>query len=94
MAVAGWHVANGVGAEKNNCQGIALTMSAAERGSDVACYNLAVRYLNGRDGLPEDKKEAIYWYKRATDGSCSVRHLMKKALADAKAKLEALEANE
>mmetsp|Transcript_4399 Transcript_4399/g.9925 ORF Transcript_4399/g.9925 Transcript_4399/m.9925 type:complete len:290 (-) Transcript_4399:370-1239(-) len=94
MAMAAWYFVNGVGVEKNIGQGIALTMSAAERGSDVACYNLAVRYLNGRDGLPEDKKEAIYWYKRAADGSCSVRHLMKEGLEMAKAKLEALEANE
>eukprot|EP00562_Extubocellulus_spinifer_P009548 CAMPEP_0178496320 /NCGR_PEP_ID=MMETSP0696-20121128/14052_1 /TAXON_ID=265572 /ORGANISM="Extubocellulus spinifer, Strain CCMP396" /LENGTH=50 /DNA_ID=CAMNT_0020124591 /DNA_START=13 /DNA_END=162 /DNA_ORIENTATION=- len=50
-------------------------MSAAERGSDSACHNLGVWYLTGRHGLPEDKKEAMYWLKRATDGSCSMQHL-------------------
>lgn len=93
LAVAGWYLANGVGAEKNIGQGMALTVSAAERGSDYACYSLGVWYLEGRHGLPEDKEEAIYWLKRATDGSCSLGHLMKEFLDDAKAILEALEAN-
>mmetsp|Transcript_32290 Transcript_32290/g.69949 ORF Transcript_32290/g.69949 Transcript_32290/m.69949 type:complete len:95 (+) Transcript_32290:255-539(+) len=94
MAMTGDYIAEGYGVRTNVSHGLMLTMSAAERGSDVACYFLGEWHRDGTTGLPKDKKEAIYWYKRATDGSCSVRHLMKKALADAKAKLEALEANE
>ena len=71
-----------------------LTMSAAERGSDYACDNLGRWYLHGMHGLPKDKKEAKYWYKRATDGSCSVRHLASRDMEKAKAKLQELETNE
>mmetsp|Transcript_4397 Transcript_4397/g.9920 ORF Transcript_4397/g.9920 Transcript_4397/m.9920 type:complete len:290 (-) Transcript_4397:282-1151(-) len=94
MALAGWCIANGVGVRKSLSHGMMLLTLASERGSDVACYFLGEWHRDGTTGLPKDKKEAIYWYKRAADGSCSVRHLMKEGLEMAKAKLEALEANE
>eukprot|EP00562_Extubocellulus_spinifer_P014470 CAMPEP_0178566588 /NCGR_PEP_ID=MMETSP0697-20121206/14838_1 /TAXON_ID=265572 /ORGANISM="Extubocellulus spinifer, Strain CCMP396" /LENGTH=329 /DNA_ID=CAMNT_0020200397 /DNA_START=325 /DNA_END=1314 /DNA_ORIENTATION=- len=94
MALAGWCLVTGFGVEENVSHGMALILSAAERGSDYACICMGHSYLKGLYGLPEDKKEAIYWLKRATDGSCSMQHLKKEALEKAKAKLEELEANE
>ena len=64
-------IADGLGgAEMNVARAIFLTSVAAEKGSDVACYNLGVWHMHGLHGLPKDKGWAKHWLTKATDGSC------------------------
>eukprot|EP00562_Extubocellulus_spinifer_P007563 CAMPEP_0178491678 /NCGR_PEP_ID=MMETSP0696-20121128/11537_1 /TAXON_ID=265572 /ORGANISM="Extubocellulus spinifer, Strain CCMP396" /LENGTH=333 /DNA_ID=CAMNT_0020119561 /DNA_START=501 /DNA_END=1502 /DNA_ORIENTATION=+ len=104
MAKAGWMLVQGAGVAKCVGHGVLLTTSAAERGSDYACDSLGRWYQDGlhsisgpcysMPAIPRDRKEAIYWYRRATDGSCSVQHMASEDLKRAKANLQELEAKE
>ena len=49
-----------------------IVQQKAERGEPVAQYELATRYLHGRDGLPEDRAKAREWFKKAADQGDSV----------------------
>jgi len=91
MASAGWRLVKGVGVEKSGRHGLVLISLAAERGSDCACAYLGSWYLRGKHGLPKDRKEAMRWLRRATDGSCSVHHLKGEFKEKAKAMLQELE---
>jgi len=94
MAKAGWYLMTGLGAKKNVSHGMMLLTSAAERGSDLACYNLGWINLEGMHGLPKDKNKAMHWYKRATDGSCPIRQLENESLEKANRWLEKMDVNE
>merc|ERR1712151_690535 len=88
MANAGIYLAEGVGVEKNAAHGMNLTSVAAAMGSVVACYILGIFYFKGLHGLPKDKAEAKYWLTKATDGSCSSKHLNDASKEEAKKWLE------
>merc|ERR1712125_82040 len=88
MANAGIFLTEGVGVEKNAAHGMNLTSVAAAMGSDVACYRLGIFYFKGLYGLPKDKAEAKYWLTKATDGSCSSKHLNDASKEEAKKWLE------
>merc|ERR1712151_351398 len=88
MANAGIYLAEGVGVEKNAAHGMNLTSVAAAMGSDIACYLLGIFYFKGLHGLPKDKAEAKYWLTKATDGSCSSKHLNDASKEEAKKWLE------
>merc|ERR1712151_1178343 len=76
MAHAGHRLICGNGVEKNAAYGINLISVAAAMGSDVACWILGKLFFKGLGGFPKDKAEAKYWLTKATDGSCSSKHLM------------------
>merc|ERR1712232_1137291 len=88
MASAGYCLTGGVGVEKNVAHGMNLTSVAAAMGSDVACYLLGIFYFKALHGLPKDKAEAKYWLTKATDGSCSSKHLNDASKEEAKKWLE------
>ena len=75
MAYAGGQLVNGRGTTTNRSQGLIFVTSAAELGSDFACYLLGGWYHKGMHGLPKDRDQAIYWLKRVIDGSCTTKHI-------------------
>jgi len=91
MVAAGWRLVTGVGVEKNVSHGMVLVASAAEMGSDCACFHLGMWYLRGNHGLPKDRKEAMRLLRRVTDGSCSVHRLKGECKEKAKAMIQELE---
>ena len=42
-------------------------LSDARKGSVIAMYQTAIRYLAGRDGLPLDKSKGVYWLKKGVE---------------------------
>mmetsp|Transcript_20656 Transcript_20656/g.42129 ORF Transcript_20656/g.42129 Transcript_20656/m.42129 type:complete len:188 (-) Transcript_20656:772-1335(-) len=94
MCLAGFFLTHGLGVKTDVVYGMMLLTLAAERGSDLACFTVGWWFQSGVHGMRKDKKEALYWYKRATDGSCSVQHAGEKNLKKAEANLRKLEANE
>jgi len=47
---------------------------AAKQGDAKAQFNLAVRYAKG-EGMPQNKKEAVYWYRQAAEQGFAVAQL-------------------
>merc|ERR1712151_1206145 len=88
MANAGYCLTEGVGVEKNVAHGMNLLSVAAAMGLDAACYFLGKFYFKALHGLPKDKAEAKYWLTKATDGSCSTKHLNDASKEKAKKWLE------
>ena len=74
MADFGLYLCEGTGGKKNSQLGVYYTISAAERGSDHAAWNLGVSFQEGADGLPRDLKLAKYWYTQIVDRKCTVLH--------------------
>jgi len=48
-------------------------LTAAEQGDAEAQYNLGVRYANG-EGVPEDYKEAVKWFRKAAEQGFAAAH--------------------
>lgn len=67
---------------KTRAHGIALLASPAAMESDFSCYLLATLYDKGHH-ITKSYKEAIYCYKKATDGSCGVKHIKLVVLSKA-----------
>lgn len=56
---------DGIGTAKNREKGLRWLRRAANRGHVLAMDNLAAAYLNGRLGLPKDRRMADHWARRA-----------------------------
>ena len=54
---------NGDGVEKNVGHGMHLMTSAAERGSELACFMLGANFAVGMNGLPKDAYAATHWFR-------------------------------
>ena len=96
MAYAGYHLLMGNGVKKNSTHGMALVAAAAEMGpgSRHACHTLAECYDEGTNGLPKDREQAKFWYKKASDDSCRFDDLRDCFVEIAKKRAEELEAEE
>jgi uncharacterized protein len=57
-----------------------LTRSAANRGDAKAQYRLGLLYSNGREGVGQNRLEAVKWYRRAAEQG---DHEAQASLADA-----------
>lgn len=93
IAMAAYFLINGGGgAEKNVTYGTCQMFFAAAAGSDLACRDVGIYHLYGLHGIPEDKTKALHFLKRATDGSsCSVLHMKRGTLEEAKEVIKQLE---
>ncbi|MBQ7529119.1 sel1 repeat family protein, partial [bacterium] len=58
---------NGEGVEKDVKKGVAYFQEAAKEGDDVAQFNLAIRYFQGKDGLKKDYAQAIKWLTESAE---------------------------
>ena len=66
LAHVGDMLTTGDGVTKNSTLGIMyLTRAASEKGSLFASYKLGLALAKGKFGLPVDRKDAIYWLKKA-----------------------------
>ena len=54
---------DGLGVEQNVGHGMHLMTSAAERGSEFACFVLGAAFVEGMHGLPQDAHTATHWYR-------------------------------
>jgi hypothetical protein len=59
----GYSHERGKGAPQNDSYAVHLYTTAAERGSALGCYNLAMCFLDGICGLEQNKTEALKWLK-------------------------------
>ena len=89
MAMSGEFLLHGVVSEdlyeEEFCQGIVYTTTAAELGSDVACFNLGYAFYKGSDNpcfmycLPKDDHQAKYWLEKSL-GECTEKHVSRLAV--------------
>lgn len=61
-------------------------------GSDQAIWGYL--YCCGQCGMPKDIDQAKYWYKISVDGICTVKHLAREGIDDAKERLREIEDGE
>ena len=92
MAVAGYMTANGQNVARNETFGVALTARAAEGGSDYAAHSLGVSFASGKNGLPHDDAQAMYWLSKVVIGDCPVKHIGDVHVREAAALLEEVRA--
>ena len=75
MASYGEYFTKGLGGEPIPTLGIVYLTRAAERGSNLAAYQLGMAFFRGSYGLPQDRAQARYWLGKVADGSCLVKNL-------------------
>ena len=75
MAKYGAYLTTGLGGEPIPTLGILYLTRAAERGSNLAAYQLGMAFFRGSYGLPQDRAQARYWLGKVADGSCLVKNL-------------------
>ena len=56
---------------------------AAYLGSDLGAMKLGRGFYSGFHGLPKDPARARYWFKKAADGECKIKHLSAEGIAGA-----------
>lgn len=92
IAMTAYFLINGLGgAEKDVTYGMCQMFYAAAAGSDLACYEVGIYHRYGMHGVPEDKTKAQHFLKRATDGSCTVLHMKREDLEEAKVVIKQLQ---
>ncbi len=94
MAFFGYVLIRGIGTEVCLSDGVALLVSAAERGSNYACHLLGTFYHRGRYGFRKDCGRAKYWMEKAIGGSCQHDHLPETEKAKAREWLRKTKENE
>lgn len=87
-SVAGLHALGncyvyGWGVEPNETLGVHLVTKAAFKGFEESCYDLGSWFAEGSNGIPEDAKQAVEWYKKMT--SCRVKECIDSDRATAAA---------
>ena len=57
----------GTGVAKSPAKALQHFLKAAEKGLDLAQFNVAGLYNKGADGVPQDSAKAVYWYRKAAE---------------------------
>ena len=63
---------SGIGIDINKQKAVELYQRAAKLGNNIAQYNLAFMYENGK-GVVKNIRKAIYWYKQSGDKDAQKR---------------------
>ena len=77
-ASVGQCLLDGSGVKKNQSEGLIILVTAANNGSDYACYELGKLYFYGRCGVEVNYASAKHWLEKALaegEGSCQHEHL-------------------
>ena len=76
-------IAYGCGTEEHVAHGVSLMTRAAMMGSKGAAYALGTWYGEGKDILPKDQKQALFWYRKVATASIddSVAEMIDEAAA-------------
>jgi len=86
MASVGMCLLRGEGVKENQSEGFIMLVSAANQGSDWACFELGKMYFKGRFGVEINYASAKHWLEKAvaegTDG-CKHKHLSDKFITEA-----------
>lgn len=91
-ALTGRCLVEGTGTAPNAAEGFVYLASAAERGSDVAAFNIGFYFAKGVCGLPCNKREAIVWLEKCLGPTCTLQNLTSTAKSQAKQKIQDLRA--
>ena len=52
---------------KWNARYAQVLVALAEKGDSKAMFDVASKYMSGKDGLPRHRTRAIYWYRKSAD---------------------------
>ena len=52
---------------KWNAQYAKVLLAVAEKGNPLAMFDVAEKYMSGKDGLPRHRVRAIFWYRKSAD---------------------------
>ena len=69
---------HGYGVDMNETMGMHLLTEAASKGHEESCYELGDYFAQGFNGLPENPKKAVEWFKKMESckksmKNCSIR---------------------
>jgi TPR repeat protein len=69
---------HGSGVDMNETMGVHLLTEAASKGNEESCYQLGHFFTHGINGLPENPKKAVEWFKKMESckksmKDCSIR---------------------
>ena len=87
MASAGTYLLNGWGVEENRSEGLIMLVTAANSGSNFACFELGKLYFHGLFGVEVNYASAKHWLEKALavgEDSCEHEHLSRESVEDAK----------
>lgn len=76
MAAVGASLFYGWGVEKDHAEGLIMTTSAAENGSNYACFQLGKAYYWGLYGSKVNYAKAKFWLEKAISEDCDHKHLV------------------
>ena len=93
-ALTGRCLVEGTGTVPNAAEGFVYLTSAAERGSDVAAFNIGFYFAKGACGLPCNKREAVVWLEKCLGPSCTLKNLTGSAKLQAKQQVLELRAEQ
>ena len=65
---------HGYGVDMNETMGMHLLTEAASKGHEESCYELGDYFAQGFNGLPENPKKAVEWFKKMKSCKKSMMH--------------------